>query len=359
MKSGKKIRLIERCLVAVLVLIIVLGGGALAANGVIGTFFDRVLLTSKIDKDDVVSDEVLANLESQTKVINIALFGVDNRDDSYETENSRTDAMKVISLDMKRNRIIITSLQRDLLIYTPNPVDDFDKLNHAYWNGGAELALKTINYNFDLDINRYVTVNFLGVESIVDLAGGIEIDVLPSEVSGTNKWIADLDNIANKNENTQKLASSGAQVLSGRQALAYMRNRDVGSDYERMNRQTKVIKALMEKVSTLQWSEIIDLVGEVLSYVETNINQGEMIKLGMEVLQVNSDNVEQYQFPSNGFEDTKSVSYNGYSPLYVHRNYQQMVQDLHQNIYFNESYHPSQMILDNEIKIYNQFGRVN
>ena len=359
MKDKKRIKVIERCLLVLLIIMILLGCGAFAANGVIGSFFDRVSLTSKIDKDDVVSDEALANLENKTKVINIALFGVDNRDGSYDFENSRSDAMKVISLDTKDNRIVITSLQRDLLVYTPTPFSDFDKLNHAYWNGGPELALKTINYNFDLDINRYVTVNFSGVESIVDLAGGIEIDVLPAEVSGTNKWIADLDNIANENENTQKLVSSGSQVLTGRQALAYMRNRDVGSDYERMNRQTKVIKALMEKVTTLQWSEIISLVGEVLSYVETNIDQGEMIQLGFEVLQVSTDNVEQYQFPANGFEDTKSVSYNGYSPLYVHRSYQQMIKDLYANIYQDEGYEPSSTILDNEIKIYNQFGRVD
>ena len=138
-----------------------------------------------------------------------------------------------------------------------------------------------------------------------------------------------------------------------------MRNRDVGSDYERMNRQTKVIKALMEKVSTLQWSDIINLLGEVLSYVETNIDQGEMIQLGLEVLQMNADNVEQYQFPANGFQDTKSVSYNGYSPLYVHRSYQQMVKELHHNNYQNEGYNPSRIILDNEIKIYNQFGRID
>lgn len=183
MKGKRKIKLIERCLVVVLVLVILLGGGAFAANRVISSFFDRVSLTSKINKDDVVSDEVLAVLENNTKVINIALFGVDNRDDNYEIENSRSDAMKVISLDTKNNRIVITSLQRDLLIYTPTPINDFDKLNHAYWNGGAELALKTINYNFDLDINRYVTVNFSGVESIVNLAGGIEIDA-----TSRGKW---------------------------------------------------------------------------------------------------------------------------------------------------------------------------
>lgn len=359
MKGKKKIKLIERCLVVVLVLVILIGGGAFAANWFISSFFDSVYMTSKINKDDVVSDEVLAGLENNTKVINIALFGVDNRDDNYEIENSRSDAMKVISLDTKNNRIVMTSLQRDLLIYTPTPINDFDKLNHAYWNGGAELALKTINYNFDLDINRYVTVNFSGVESIVNLAGGIEIDVQLEEVSGTNKWIADLDNIANKNENTQKLVASGSQVLTGRQALAYMRNRDVGSDYERMNRQTKVIKALMEKVRILPRSDIISLLGEVLSYVETNIDQREMIQLGLEVLQVNAESIEQYQFPTNGFEDTKSVSYNGFSPLYVHRSYQQMVKQLHQNIYLNDNYSPSQTIFDNEVKIYNQFGRVN
>ena len=170
MKDKKRIKVIERCLLVLLIIIILLGCGAFAANGVIGSFFDRVSLTSEIDKDDVVSDEALANLENKTKVINIALFGVDNRDGSYDLENSRSDAMKVISLDTKDDRIVITSLQRDMLVYTPAPVDDFDKLNHAYWNGGPELALKTINYTFDLDINRYVTVNFSGVESIVDLS---------------------------------------------------------------------------------------------------------------------------------------------------------------------------------------------
>ena len=70
----------------------------------------------------------------------------------------------------------MTSFQRDTLIYIPEPENDFDKLNHAYWYGGAPLTLKTLNYNFDLDITRYVAFNFDAIEHIIDMIDGIELD---------------------------------------------------------------------------------------------------------------------------------------------------------------------------------------
>lgn len=351
----KRIKKIEKLLIMALILVFV---GGLSVNGVVNSLLGKINITDKFSKGDVIVEESLMNKEKETDVINIAIFGVDNRDDDYETENSRTDAMKILSLNFKNKKVSLTSLQRDMLIYIPEPINDFDKLNHPYWYGGPELALKTINHNFDLDLTRYVTVNFSGVEGIINLMDGVLIDVLPNEVSGTNQWIADLDNNAGKGENTKKLQNSGPQVLNGRQALGYMRNRNVGSDYERMNRQTKVMNAMVNQMKTIDFTEILPLLNESLQYVETNIQKSEMIDLGFKSLGLDLTEIGQYQIPVNGFDDTKSVSYNGYSPLYVNRSYQSMVKQVHFNIYGDETYEPTMTIIENESSIYDRFGRV-
>ena len=85
--------------------------------------------------------------------------------------------MKVLSLDAKNNVAKITSIQRDTLIYIPGVKQDFEKLNHAYAYGGATLAMQTINYNFDLDLTRYVAFNFEGVQHVIDAMGGIELEI--------------------------------------------------------------------------------------------------------------------------------------------------------------------------------------
>lgn len=141
--------------------------------------------------------------------------------------------MKILSLDTKNNTAKITSIQRDMLVYIPGDVQDFDKLNHAFVYGGANLAMQTINYNFDLDITRYITLNYEAIEHIIDVIGGVDIYVGESEVP----HIAEVD-------------QSGWQTLDGKQAVGFMRVRYSDSDYGRMERQTEVITAAFSKVSS-------------------------------------------------------------------------------------------------------------
>lgn len=164
---------------------------------------------------------------------------------------------------MNNKKVKLTSFQRDTLIYIPEPENDFDKLNHAYWYGKAPLTLKTLNYNFDLDITRYVAFNFDAIEHIIDMIDGIELDVHENELKVTNDYIWHLNSLSGTDEDAPYLTTGGLQTLSGRQAMAYMRNRYVGDDFDRMNRQNKVMEAMIDKVMNQSYTELLSL-GTVL-----------------------------------------------------------------------------------------------
>ena len=320
-------------------IVVLVGGGFIFANYVIDSTLGKMTTTEKLEKEEAeISEEVIAK-EEESQVVNIAIFGVDKNGDQTD---GRSDVMKVLSLDAKNNVAKITSIQRDTLIYIPGVKQDFEKLNHAYAYGGATLAMQTINYNFDLDLTRYVAFNFEGVQHVIDAMGGIELEIKEYEVP----YISNV-------------SKSGHQHLSGEQALAYMRVRYADSDYVRMDRQTTVMKAMFSKLTTLGYTELLSLLNDCLPYVETNLTKDEILSLGMQALKVDLGNIQTYQVPRGGYEDINhTVSYNGYSPLYVMNSYQDMVKDLHQNIYGDDNYEPSQTVKDTEAKIYEKFGYV-
>ena len=321
------------------VIVVLVGGGFIFANYMIDSTLGKMTTTEKLEKEEAeISEEVIAK-EEESQVVNIAIFGVDKNGDQTD---GRSDAMKVLSLDAKNNVAKITSIQRDTLIYIPGVKQDFEKLNHAYAYGGATLAMQTINYNFDLDLTRYVAFNFEGVQHVIDAMGGIELEIKEYEVP----YISNV-------------SKSGYQHLSGEQALGYMRVRYADSDYVRMDRQTTVMKAMFSKLTTLGYTELLSLLNDCLPYVETNLTKDEILSLGMQALKVDLGNIQTYQVPRGGYEDINhTVSYNGYSPLYVMNSYQDMVKDLHQNIYGDDNYEPSQTVKDTEAKIYEKFGYV-
>ena len=311
------------------VIVVLVGGGFIFANYMIDSTLDKITTTETLEKEEAeISEEVIAK-EEESQVVNIAIFGVDKNGDQTD---GRSDAMKVLSLDAKNNVAKITSIQRDTLIYIPGVKQDFEKLNHAYAYGGATLAMQTINYNFDLDLTRYVAFNFEGVQHVIDAMGGIELEIKEYEVP----YISNV-------------SKSGYQHLSGEQALAYMRVRYADSDYVRMDRQTTVMKAMFSKLTTLGYTELLSLLNDCLPYVETNLTKDEILSLGMQALKVDLGNIQTYQVPRGGYEDINhTVSYNGYSPLYVMNSYQDMVKELHQGIYGDDNYEPSQTVKDTE-----------
>ena len=333
MKRFKVLWIILACI------LVLIGGGIGFAYYWIDSTLGKMELTEKIDKEEAGIEEGLLEKEKNSQVINIAVFGIDKNGD--ETDG-RSDAIKILSLDTKNNEAKITSFQRDTLIYIPGVKQDFEKLNHAYAYGGANLALQTINYNFDLDITRYVAFNFEAVEHVIDAIGGIELEIQEGEVP----FIAEVTH-------------SGYQHLDGKQALGYMRLRYSDNDYVRMDRQTAVMQAMFSKLSSLNYSQILELINECLPYVETNISTNEMLSLGMKALKLDPANIQTHQIPRGSGETVnQSVTYNGYSPLYIVDSYQQLVKDVHEDIYGESNYEPSQRVKDMEATIYEKFGYI-
>lgn len=321
------------------IILVLIGGGVGFAYYWIDSTLGKMELTEKIDKEEAGIEKGLLEKEKNSQVINIAVFGIDKNGD--ETDG-RSDAIKILSLDTQNNEAKITSLQRDTLIYIPGVKQDFEKLNHAYAYGGANLALQTINYNFDLDVTRYVAFNFEAVEHVIDAIGGIELEIQEGEVP----FIAEVTH-------------SGYQHLDGKQALGYMRLRYSDNDYVRMDRQTAVMQAMFSKLSSLNYSQILELINECLPYVETNISTNEMLSLGMKALKLDPANIQTHQIPRGSGETVnQSVTYNGYSPLYIVDSYQQLVKDVHEDIYGESNYEPSQRVKDMEATIYEKFGYI-
>lgn len=322
------------------VIVVLIGGGLIWGNYMIDSTLDKMVTTEKVKKEEAEINETLLTKEEESQVINVAIFGIDKNGDQTD---GRSDAMKIVSLDAKHNTAKITSIQRDTLIYIPGNKQDFEKLNHAYVYGGATLAMQTINYNFDLDLTRYVSFNFEAIEHVIDAMGGIELEIKDYEVP----YIADV-------------SKSGLQQLNGPQALEYMRIRHADSDYVRMDRQTNVMKAMFNKLTALGYGDLLALLNDCLPYIETNITKSEILSMGMQALKIDLENIQTYQIPSGGYDDINhTVSYNGYSPLYVMNSYQGMVKELHKNIYGDQSYEPSQTVKDLEAQIYEKFGYVN
>ncbi|MCU7197754.1 LCP family protein [Turicibacter sanguinis] len=346
MKRYKRVVITLGIFLGLLVTMIV--SGVLYANYLFDSTLDQMVVTQPIQKEEASISQAVIEKEEETSVTNIAVFGLDRNGDG---SNGRSDAMKILSLDTKNKTAKVTSLQRDTLIYIPGEIQDFDKLNHAYAYGGAKLAMQTINHNFDLDLTRYVTFDFDAIEFIIDTLGGIELEIQDYELSHANSYIQSTQN---------KLTQSGLQHVNGAQAMGYMRIRYADSDYVRMERQTNVMKAIFKKLKEASYIQLLSLLNEVLPFIETNLTKDEIISLGMDALKVDLSQIEQYQVPQNGYSDINhSVSYKGYSPLYVLNSYETVVKQLHEGIYGESDYQVSATILKLESEIYQKFGSTN
>lgn len=218
-------------------------------------------------------------------VLNIAFFGLDARNPDLA---SRSDSIMVVSIDRKNQKIKVASLMRDM--YVPIPGLEANRINAAYAFGGPVLALKTINSNFNLDIKNFVTANFFGLEDLINKVGGVQIDIKPEEVSYAN------------------VKKSGLQTLNGKQALAYARIRYVGNnDYERTERQRRIINELFKTIKSKGILKLSGTINTILPYVETNLSNGEILKIASEAAKFNTDNIEEYRLPVNGTYKSQKI----------------------------------------------------
>lgn len=281
-KKNKKVKIILITIACILVLSIV--GAAVG-----GTLYIRSVLDFNYNEITKVPQDLGFEEVKSDEVVNIALFGLDTRDmNSFE---GRSDAIIVLSVNKTDRKIKLTSILRDSFI----PIEKkegtvYHILNHAYYAGGPELAIKTINQVYDLDISEYATVNFFGIMSIVDAVGGIEIEITQKEIVYINGWIEGLAEKLNVDYEENKITKSGKQHVNGVQAMAYTSIRNtanadgVSRDYGRTDRQRYVLKQLFNQTVSMDKLQIIDLIKALTPYCETSLSYTEMLGLATNVL---------------------------------------------------------------------------
>ncbi len=234
---------------------------------------------------------------------NILLLGTDNRDE--QEGYSRTDSMIILSVNMETYEAKLTSLMRDTWVKIPG--HGSSKLNAASVYGGPELTIETINQNFGSDIEDYVLINITGLADVIDVLGGIEIDVTEAERKAINKGLFDLSS----RSGMETLEKSGENVLlNGNQAVAYSRIRMIDSDYRRTERQRDVLVTLARKLQDeLNVLTIASMLTTLLPYVETSLGFNDLISLASIGLKMDFAAVEELRLPADGTFD--SGTYDG------------------------------------------------
>lgn len=275
-RGKKKKRIWPKVLISILVVIAIIFSG--------GYFYIHNKLSKmnkvEIDKADLgISQDISTNYNNTDKIKNIALFGVDAPDG----ENGRSDSIMIATIDPVHKKLKLTSIMRDSYVNIPDR--GLDKINHAYAFGGPQLAIKTINENFGLNIEDYMTVNFSSLPIIIDALGGVDITITDEEVS-----------------HIPGISSAGTYTLTGDQALAYSRIRYAeGGDYKRTERQRTVLEGLFAKALSMPASSYVSILDTVLPYVQTNMSSSTILSIGTKALTSFEDQLEQQRFPLDGY----------------------------------------------------------
>lgn len=278
---------------------------------------DNKEIENKIDNSSISNNK--------KEIRNIALFGIDEPDGT----RGRSDSIIIMTLDTINNKIKLSSIIRDSYVTIPTK-EKKDKLNHAYAYGGPELAISTINKNFNLDISEFVSVNFSSLPKIIDSIGGINIEITEDELEYINDYILNLNAI--NNGNSSDIESIGMQKLDGNQALAYSRIRYTsGGDFERSHRQRKVIVAMADKIKELPIYKYPKILNELLPLINTNISTSDLIMLTKEADLFKADNIEENRFPQD--EDGNGISIGGV--YYYDFNQEVTSKKIHEFIYGN------------------------
>lgn len=215
----------------------------------------------------------------EADVTNILLIGSDSREN---VEGGRSDAMILLTVSNKTKAIQMTSLLRD--IYVEIPGHEGNRLNAAYSFGGPELLMETINQNFDISVTRYVLVNFEAFANLVDAVGGVDLFLTGPELEYVNAYLVEYNQITGRPEGTDYLETSkeGEVHLNGPQALAYSRNRYIGTDFGRTERQRKVLSAVIRKASAALVRNPSSLMKGLLPNLTTNLTKEECFFLSLQ-----------------------------------------------------------------------------
>ena len=286
----------------------------------------------KMQQVDLKEEELGVSAQAEenlTDFRNIAIFGIDSREDTYDRGN-RSDCIIIASINNKTKEVKLVSVYRDTYVQIQGY--GLDKITHAYSYGSAPLAISTLNTNFDLNIKEFITVNFDAVKDIIDSVGGISMPITTEEVP----------HIAG-------ITKAGTYQLTGEQALSYARIRyAAGGDYKRTERMRDVLTAVSNKLKTFDISRLNKLVDTILPRIYTNITASDVFSMMPSV--PNFKITESIGWPY----ETKGITMDRWYgiPITLESN----VIRLHNEVFAEKNYIPSETVKDISNRIVQKTG---
>ena len=292
MKNNKKCKnKYKQILIAVfsviIICVVLLGAGYMYIRANI--YKKTEPLTSEHLQAPVKTKEETIGYTEVEGITNVLLVGVDGID--FDEKYQRSDSMIIATLDSNKEKVKLTSLYRDTLVYIPGYGEE--KMNLAFSLGGPELVMETIKYNFDVNIEKYIMINFAGFEAIIDQIGGVEIDVKEYQLHELNKYIGQATGGGDC-----PVEKAGLQILNGKQALSYARIRKgVGDDYERTERQREVLFKVAEKLQKTDVIKYFSIANKMLDYLRTNIEIMDGLNMAYTISKFSNLETEQLSIP--------------------------------------------------------------
>lgn len=267
-----------------------------------GDAADMDKATAGLDEREII--EADGGIYSSKSVFNILLIGTDERSEDFST-NARGDTCMLLSINKSDGSIKLTSFERGMGV----PILDgeykgqYDWLTHTFRYGGADLMMREIQECFKVEVNKYVRVNLSTFIDGIDAIGGIDIDLTQAEADYINYpkgtyaeyHIAEMEI---KDEVQQ--VKAGTNHLNGATAILYARCRYIDSDWVRVKRQQKVIKAAADQVKNLSVSELNNLLNTVLPLVQTNLKESEISSLLLSAPKFLNAQIESMTLPEQG-----------------------------------------------------------
>ena len=211
----------------------------------------------------------------QTGYTNVALFGLDSRENDLGKGN-RSDTIIIASLNNDTKEVKLVSIYRDTLL----ELDDgsYNKANSAYSFGGPEGAVSLINRNLDMNIEKYVTVNFNALVDVIDAVGGLDLELTHDEVGHMNNYCVETSKVTGKSYEKIEPEVEGTYHLNGVQAVSYSRIRYTeGGDFKRAERQRLVLQKIADKAQNMSVGTVNKIIDSVFPQISTNFTLAEMI----------------------------------------------------------------------------------
>lgn len=253
-------------------------------------------LLSDSDEFEAIDENTVIELPEDElfkdkNVINILLLGTDERKNSF-SNSARSDAMMIVSINKNTDKIKLVSLERGMAVKMPN--GKVDILTHAFHYGGPKWIISCVQTHFNVDVEKYIRVNFNIFKKLIDSIGGVDITLTEKESLALNHKIR---------TNTGRLPKpvhEGKNHMDGYTALQYCRLRYTDSDWVRIKRQRNTIKAIQKQCKTLSLGELDDVADAVLPMIQTNLSKGEILSLLSNAPALLNSEIEDMTIPAKG-----------------------------------------------------------